>query len=66
VPVTLAPKATVPIEPSIDVSSQQHPDDNFNGALYSAKAFGIATLIVALSASASVWGVQAYLGVKNV
>ncbi|KZT66604.1 hypothetical protein DAEQUDRAFT_674700 [Daedalea quercina L-15889] len=40
-------------------------DDNFNGALYSAKAFGIATLLVGAGAVTTVWGVQQALGVEN-
>ncbi|CCM01348.1 uncharacterized protein FIBRA_03398 [Fibroporia radiculosa] len=39
--------------------------DQFNGALYSAKAFGIATLVVSVVAGTGVWGVKAALDVQN-
>ena len=41
-------------------------DPGFNGALYSAKAFGIATTLVTIGAFVGVWVVQASLGVQNV
>jgi hypothetical protein len=41
-------------------------EDNFNGALYSLKAFSIATALVVVGAAASLWGVKTYLGVKDV
>ena len=41
-------------------------DPGFNGALYSAKAFGIATTLVTIGAFVGVWAVQASLGVQNV
>ena len=40
-------------------------EDSFNGALYSLKAFGIATALVITGAAASLWGGKAYLGVKD-
>ncbi|EED78505.1 predicted protein [Postia placenta Mad-698-R] len=40
-------------------------EDNFNGALYCAKAFGIATVLVSVGAGATVWGVKSALGVRN-
>ncbi|KAH9958363.1 hypothetical protein BGW80DRAFT_1375923, partial [Lactifluus volemus] len=40
-------------------------EDNFNGALYSLKAFSIATAIVFACGAASVWSVKTYLGVKD-
>jgi hypothetical protein len=40
--------------------------DGFNAPLYTAKAFGLATLIVAVCASAAVWGVKNSLDLKNV
>jgi hypothetical protein len=42
------------------------PNDGFNAPLDSAKAFGLATLIVAVCASAVVWSLKTNLGVKNV
>ena len=41
-------------------------DPRFNGALYSAKAFGIATAFVTIGAFVGVWAVQSSLGVQNV
>jgi len=41
-------------------------DGSFNGALYSLKAFGIATALVVAGAAGSVWSVKTYLGVKDV
>ena len=38
----------------------------FNGALYSAKAFGIAAALVTIGAFVGVWAVQVSLGVQNV
>lgn len=40
-------------------------DGSFNGALYSLKAFGIATALVVAGGAASVWSVKTYLGVKD-
>ncbi|EJF58149.1 hypothetical protein DICSQDRAFT_173240 [Dichomitus squalens LYAD-421 SS1] len=40
-------------------------EDNFNGALHSAKAFGIATLMVGAGAAATVYGVRQYMGVQT-
>jgi len=41
-------------------------EDGFNGVWYSLKAFGIASALVIAGGAASVWGVKAYLGVKDV
>ena len=41
-------------------------DSSFDGALYSLKAFSIATAFVVAGGAASVWGVKTYLGVKDV
>ena len=46
--------------------SRVEKDSGFNGALYSLKAFGIATALVVAGGAASVWGVKTYLGAKNV
>jgi hypothetical protein len=42
------------------------PNDEFNAPLHSAKAFGLATLIVAICASTAVWGLMTSLDVRNV
>jgi hypothetical protein len=52
-------------EASLRVSRVEE-DGSFNGALYSLKAFGIATALVVAGATASVWGVKTYLGAKDV
>jgi hypothetical protein len=46
--------------------SRVKKDGSFDGALYSLKAFGIATALVVAGAAASVWSVKTYLGVKDV
>ncbi|KAI0246358.1 hypothetical protein BJV78DRAFT_1255589 [Lactifluus subvellereus] len=48
-----------------DASLRASREDGFNGALYSLKAFSIATALVVTSGAASVWGVKTYLGVKD-
>jgi len=55
-----APQIAIASSPAITDAS-----DGFNGALYSAKAFGIATLCVGAGAVTMVWGVQQALGVEN-
>ena len=52
-------------EASLRVSRVEE-DGSFNGALYSLKAFGIATALVVAGATVSVWGVKTYLGAKDV
>jgi hypothetical protein len=47
-------------------ASTVEKDGSFNGALYSLKAFGIATALVVAGAAAGVWSVKTYLGVKDV
>jgi hypothetical protein len=42
------------------------PNDNFNAAFYTFKAFGSATLIVSSLAFAGIWGLRRYLDVDNV
>ncbi|KAH9830098.1 uncharacterized protein C8Q71DRAFT_799483 [Rhodofomes roseus] len=72
-PPRVPPKtSTRPIDrsvaPPIGPSPSSVPtaaDDDFNGALYSAKAFGIATLFVGAGAVITVWGVQQLLGFQN-
>jgi hypothetical protein len=55
--------------PSIEQSTrpeQVEATDDFNGALYSMKAFGYATFLVMTGALTTVWGVKSYMGVENV
>ncbi|KAH9848974.1 hypothetical protein C2E23DRAFT_403601 [Lenzites betulinus] len=40
-------------------------EDGFNGALHCAKAFGIATLLVGVGATTTIWGVRTYMGVET-
>ena len=49
-----------------EAASRVSKEDGFNGALYSLKAFSIATALVIAGGAASVWGVKAYLGIKDV
>ncbi|KAH8089903.1 hypothetical protein BXZ70DRAFT_1041920 [Cristinia sonorae] len=42
-----------------------NPDDRFNGAFYSVKAFGIATAMVTVGAVTTVWGVKLAMGVQD-
>lgn len=42
------------------------PNDKFNGALYTFKAFGAATLIVTSIAFVGIWGLRRYFDVDNV
>ncbi|KAH9030780.1 hypothetical protein EDB85DRAFT_2074204 [Lactarius pseudohatsudake] len=63
----LTPAATPSVEaisPSAD-SSRVAQEDGFNGALYSLKAFSVATALVVAGGAASVWGVKTYLGVRD-
>ncbi|KAI0290713.1 hypothetical protein BC826DRAFT_1025884 [Russula brevipes] len=48
-----------------DAPLRESKEDAFNAALYSFKAFGIATALVVAGGTASVWGVKTYLGVKD-
>ncbi len=62
---TLSGPSSVPTPTKhLDLPSQ--PSDDFNGALYSAKAFGIATLSVTVGATAIIWGANTVMGVKDV
>lgn len=47
-------------------TSRVEEESSFDGALYSLKAFSIATAFVVAGGSVSVWGVKTYLGVKDV
>lgn len=59
--VSATPPSTSP-SPSTELS----PEDDFNPALLTAKAFGIATLLVVTGATAAVLGVKRALGVRDV
>ncbi|KAI0777813.1 hypothetical protein BD413DRAFT_519828 [Trametes elegans] len=50
---------------SSSTSGAVRVEDNFNGALHCAKAFGIATLLVGVGATTTVWGVRTYMGVET-
>ncbi|OBZ78175.1 hypothetical protein A0H81_02717 [Grifola frondosa] len=55
-----------PSAPSASAStSAARVEDDFNGALHCAGAFGVATLLVVLGAGAGVWGVRSYMGVQD-
>ncbi|KAL0950350.1 hypothetical protein HGRIS_010318 [Hohenbuehelia grisea] len=56
---TVAPKVS-PIPPA-DIPAE----DNFNGALHSLKAFGLATVMVTFTAAATVAGVRSWMGVQT-
>ena len=55
-----------PIQVPKPSKAETPSDPGFNYALYSAKAFGIATTLVTVGAFVGVWAVQASLGVQNV
>ncbi|KAI9434865.1 hypothetical protein H4582DRAFT_747755 [Lactarius indigo] len=63
--------ASTKATPSVEASSSSAAfsriaqEDGFNGALYSLKAFSIATALVVAGGAASVWGVKTYLGVRD-
>lgn len=63
---TSSTKAGAPLQGSSEDSLRVPREDRFNGALYSLKAFSIATTLVIAGSAASVWGVKVYLGVKDV
>ncbi|KAH8989264.1 hypothetical protein EDB92DRAFT_1868796 [Lactarius akahatsu] len=72
VPSTAPPPRAAPaLTPSVEAispsaaSSRVAQEDGFNGALYSLKAFSIATALVVAGGAASVWGVKTYLGVRD-
>lgn len=68
---TSAPLASAPgsartaSKPLSTPTPKARPEDDFNFALYGAKAFGYATLIVTASAAVTVWGVKTYMGVRD-
>ena len=55
-----------PTQVSKSSEAEVFADPGFNGAFYSAKAFGIATTLVTVGAFVGVWAVRASLGVQNV
>jgi hypothetical protein len=59
---------TLPASSMLTAVESDRPisNDEFNAPLDSGKAFGIATLIVAVCASAAVWSVKTSLDVKDV
>ncbi|KAI9443810.1 hypothetical protein H4582DRAFT_1916776 [Lactarius indigo] len=65
--VTSAPPATPSVEASSSAaaSSRIAQEDGFNSALYSLKAFSIATALVVAGGAASVWGVKTYLSIRD-
>lgn len=68
-PTTTAPAAAPCVESTLTprIPKAETPSDpGFNCALYSAKAFGIATAFVTMGAFVGVWAIQTSLGVQNV
>ena len=67
-PTTAVPAAArvEPIQVPKPSKAEIPSDSDFNGAFYSAKAFGIATALVTMGAFIGVWAVQVSLGVQNV
>ncbi|KAG9225784.1 hypothetical protein CCMSSC00406_0007794 [Pleurotus cornucopiae] len=60
-----AEAAAMPSRPVAQETGQNVPVDDFNGALHSAKAFGLATLLVAASATATVYGIKTWMHVQS-
>ncbi|KAH9046411.1 hypothetical protein EDB83DRAFT_2507463 [Lactarius deliciosus] len=60
-------RATPSVEASSLSATPSHvaQEDGFNGALYSLKAFSVATALVVAGGAAGVWGVKTYLGVRD-
>jgi len=65
IPVSSASSTFTAVE-SDEFNDRPMPNDEFNAPLYTAKAFGIATLIVSVCASAAVWSVKTGLDIKDV
>ena len=59
-------EASSPLQSSSGASSRVAKEDSFDGALFSLKAFGIATALVVAGGAAGVWGVKTYFGVRDV
>ncbi len=59
-------EASSPLQGSSGAPLRVAKEDGFNGALYSLKAFSIATALVVTGGAATVWGVKTYLGVRDV
>ncbi|KAF4604336.1 hypothetical protein EYR40_001515 [Pleurotus pulmonarius] len=62
--VTAAEAPAMPSRPIIQQTQSVKVDD-FNGALHSAKAFGLATLLVTTSATATIYGIKTWMGVQS-
>ncbi|KAG2134454.1 hypothetical protein DEU56DRAFT_809177 [Suillus clintonianus] len=54
-----------PSPPKVPVSNKDDVEQFFNSPLYTLKAFGIATAIVTLGATASIWGVMKALDARD-
>lgn len=52
--------------PKTSVSNEDNPEQFFNGPLYTLKALSIATALVTLGATASIWGVMNTLNARDV
>ncbi|KIM69364.1 hypothetical protein SCLCIDRAFT_1207760 [Scleroderma citrinum Foug A] len=63
-PASLPSSPNQGTHPSISLP-RQSTEDSFNGPLYTLKALAVATAIVAAGASASVFGVMAYMDVND-
>ncbi|KAG1904890.1 uncharacterized protein F5891DRAFT_1103200 [Suillus fuscotomentosus] len=51
--------------PKTSVSNEDNPEQFFNGPLYTLKALSIATALVTLGATASIWGVMKTLNARD-
>ncbi|KAF8260141.1 hypothetical protein EI94DRAFT_1749425 [Lactarius quietus] len=58
-------EASSALQSSSGAPSREANEDSFNGALYSLKAFSIATALVVAGGATSLWGVKTYLGVRD-
>jgi hypothetical protein len=67
-PTTAVPAAArvEPVQVSETLKVETPVDPGFSGALYWARAFGIATAFVTVGAFIGVWAVRTSLGVQNV
>ncbi|KAF9494070.1 hypothetical protein BDN71DRAFT_1015438 [Pleurotus eryngii] len=63
--IAAADAAAMPSRPIVQKTGQNVHVDDFNGALHSAKAFGLATLLVAASATATVYGIKTWMRVQS-
>ncbi|OCH86307.1 hypothetical protein OBBRIDRAFT_783457 [Obba rivulosa] len=65
VPAAPSTPSFPPTSASSSTRSTSPPTDDFNGAVYCAKAFGVATLLVGTGAGAVILGVRTTLGVNT-